>query len=160
MNLPDRVQLRSNLLSKELCAQLFEEFENIHPARWVKRTELQVGRGVSNLSCSYSCALNKTLGVDYLQRLAALAPEMPGAKVVEIVVNRYEVGDYIPDHRDRAHYKYNMVIAVQECGDGIQILDTFYPDVAGRACIFEGIGPTHSVPPVKHKRYVLIYLYE
>lgn len=160
MKKSDHVELITGSLSPEVCDELFKEFENLHDARFVHRTYLQRGRGVSDLTCDYHCALNKTLGVAFYERLLALAPVIPGCKVAEIVVNRYSPGQGMPDHRDRTTYKHNFTIPVQATGDGVVIEDEFYPDEKGRAVVFHGIGPVHRVPPVKHKRYVLIYLYE
>lgn len=160
MKLSDHVELLTELLTPELCNELYGEFEAMHSARWLHRSKLQVGRGMSDLNCDYDVALNKTLGAEHYARLLALAPEFPGCRVAEIVVNRYIPGQGMPDHRDRSIYKHNLTIPVQACGDGIVLEDTFYPDVIGRGVVFHGIGPVHRVPPVKHKRYVLIYLYE
>lgn len=160
MKLSDHVELLTGLLSEELCEQLYKEFEQLHSARWLHRAKLQVGRGMSDLNCDYDCALNKTLGAEFYQRLLEIAPEFPGTRVAEIIVNRYMPGQGMPDHRDRSTYKHNLTIPVQARGDGIVLEDVFYPDEIGRGVVFHGIGPVHRVPPVKHKRYVLIYLYE
>jgi hypothetical protein len=85
---------------------------------------------------------------------------MDDASLVEIIVNKYEPGDYISTHKDYHDYIYNMVINIQDSEeDGIIIEDTFYPDRMGRCVVFKYSGLNHSVPPVKNKRYVLIYLY-
>ena len=156
----DLVKLFPKLFQPHLCDELVEEIKQLHPARWVKRTEMQAGRGIDRLDCSYSCVLNAGFGKEYRKRLEQLAPEIEGAKLAEIVVNRYDPGDYIPEHRDRTLYLYNLLIHLQDSEDGIKIEDTFYPDEIGRAVIFKGVGTVHSVPPVKNTRYTLIYLYE
>lgn len=160
MKLSDHVELLTGLMAPDVCDLLYKELENLHPARWVHRSSLQPGRGMTDLTCDYDCSLNKTLGVEMFNRLLALAPEFPDCKVAEIVVNRYHPGQGMPDHRDRTIYKHNLTIPLQEAGDGIVLEDTFFPDVKGRGVVFHGIGPVHRVPPVAHKRYVLIYLYE
>ena len=156
----DLVKLFPKLFQPHLCDELVEEIKQLHPARWVKRTEMQAGRGIDRLDCSYSCVLNAGFGKEHRKRLEQLAPEIEGAKLAEIVVNRYDPGDYIPEHRDRTLYLYNLLIHLQDSEDGIKIEDTFYPDEIGRAVIFKGVGTVHSVPPVKNTRYTLIYLYE
>lgn len=154
------VKLSPKLFQTHLCNSIFEEIKELHPARWVKRTQLQVGRGVNSLDCRYSCVLNAGFGKDYLKRLSDIAPQIEGARLAEVVVNRYEPGDYIPEHWDRTLYLYNMLINLQTGTDGIVIDNVFYPDEIGRAIIFKGAGTAHSVPPVKQTRYTLIYLYE
>lgn len=160
MNTSDLVSLYRKLFQAHLCNDLVEEIKQLHPARWVKRTQLQVGRGVNSLDCSYSCVLNAGFGKEYLIRLKELAPEIQGAKLAEVVVNRYDPGDYLPSHWDRTLYLYNMLINLQSGTDGIVIDNEFYPDEIGRAVIFKGAGTVHAVPPVKETRYTLIYLYE
>ena len=160
MSTLDLVKLNHKLFQPHLCNELVEEIKQLHPARWVKRNTMQVGRGIDRLDCSYSCVLNAGFGKEYLKRLTELAPEIEGAKLAEVVVNRYDPGDYIPEHRDRTLYLYNLLIHLQDGEDGIKIEDTFYPDEIGRAVIFKGVGTVHSVPTVKNTRYTLIYLYE
>jgi hypothetical protein len=160
MNTSDLVSLYHKLFQPHLCNELIEEIKQLHPARWIKRTQLQVGRGVNSLDCSYSCVLNEGFGKQYLSRLQDAAPEIEGARLAEVVVNRYDPGDYIPAHWDRTLYLYNMLINLQTGSDGIVIDDEFYPDEIGRAVIFKGAGTVHSVPQVKETRYTLIYLYE
>lgn len=160
MSTSDLVKLSPKFFQPHLCNSIVEEIKELHPARWVKRTQLQVGRGVNSLDCSYSCVLNTGFGKDYLKRLSDIAPEIEGAKLAEVVVNRYDLGDYIPEHWDRTLYLYNMLINLQTGTDGIVIDGVFYPDEIGRAVIFKGAGTVHSVPPVKQTRYTLIYLYE
>jgi len=134
----------------------------LHPARWVKRTEMQAHRSaVPGAECKYSCALNQTLGKEYFAHLSSLAPEIEGCSLAEVVVNRYEPGDFIPEHLDRTVYPYNLMIHLEDSDeDGLMIEDTFYPLREGRMTVFKGAGLLHSVPPVKNERYTLIYLYE
>lgn len=91
--------------------------------------------------------------------LFSIAPEIPGAVLGEAIVNRYDVGDYMPEHVDLAFYDYNMVIALTDAGDGVEVQGEFYKDEPGRALVFSRKSEPHEVPPVKTKRYVLIYLY-
>lgn len=160
MNTSDPVSLNHRLFQPHLCNELVKEIKQLHPARWIKRIRLQVGRGVNSLDCSYSCVLNEGFGKEYLNRLKEVAPEIEGARLAEVVVNRYDPGDYIPTHWDRTLYLYNMLINLQTGTDGIVINDKFHPDEIGRAVIFKGAGTVHSVPLVKELRYTLIYLYE
>ena len=116
--------------------------------------------GPNNLKCSYSVALNETLGKVALEKLKSMAPEFEGSTLAEVVVNKYEPGDFLPEHFDKTSYTHNVLINLQSSEDGIQIEDTHYPDEEGRAIIFNKLGVRHSVPPVKNLRYTLMYLYE
>jgi hypothetical protein len=94
--------------------------------------------------------------------IAGLAPKYPGMDLERFAVNRYRVGDFIGPHKDQHMYIKNLVVALQENGDGLFIdeHDIFVPDKVGQGVAFEGIGPVHSVPEVKNLRFVLIYLYQ
>ena len=160
MSTLDLVKVLPKFWEPHLCHELVNEIKQLHPARWVKRTQLQVGRGVNSLDCSYSCVLNDGFGKEYLKKIKEMAPEIEGAKLAEVVVNRYDPDDYLPAHWDRTLYLYNMLINLQNGPDGLIIDDKFYPDEIGRAVVFKGAGTVHAVPPVKESRYTLIYLYE
>jgi hypothetical protein len=88
-----------------------------------------------------------------------LAPVIPGTFLEEVCVNWYEPGEGMPEHIDLAQYRHNVVIALHELGDGVEVSGVFYPDIAGRAVCFPRKSEPHGVPPCKYKRYVLIYLY-
>jgi len=66
----------------------------------------------------------------------------------------------MPEHVDIALYRYNMVIALNDCGDGFKAGELFIPDCPGQGFIFPARSEPHSVPPVKHERFVAIFLYE
>jgi len=155
------LHLHQNLWTPQQCKYALQIIKDLHPARFVKRNKMEYYRASGkNLECSYSVALNKTLGKEALQKLTEIAPKFENSKLAEVVVNKYDIGDYLPDHKDKTAYTYNVLINLQDSEDGIKIEDTHYPDEEGRAIIFKDIGLTHSVPPVKNLRYTLIYLYE
>ncbi|AEH03579.1 DNA endonuclease [Pseudomonas phage PhiPA3] len=89
-----------------------------------------------------------------------LAPIIDGWKPTEMCLNKYEVGNGMPEHIDLAMYRHNMVIALCDHGDGLLINGEFYVDTPGQGVILPFKSPPHEVPPVKTRRYVLIYLYE
>ncbi|MOA69051.1 hypothetical protein D3C78_1970140 [compost metagenome] len=66
----------------------------------------------------------------------------------------------MPEHIDIALYRHNMVVALNDQGDGVECSGEFFPDVPGRATIFPARSEPHAVPPVKHLRFVLLCLYE
>jgi hypothetical protein len=117
-------------------------------------------RGTTSNKCSYHCALNRALGKDYLAHLKSLAQEIEGCTLSEVVINRYDPGDYIPDHYDRSIYAFNQVIHLEDSDEeGIIIDGEWHPQRAGQSVVFKGAGKLHSVPPVKNTRYTLIYLF-
>jgi len=162
MNSSDRVWRNHRLLSNEICEELVKEIDELHPARWVKKTRMhQLRATTTDNSCRYSMASNKGLGVDLQEKLINLAPKIEKHNVAEVVINKYLPGDYISRHLDRAlFYVYNMTIPLQTGLDGVEIEGIHYPDVAGSGVVFKGPGLEHSVPPVANKRYTLIYLYK
>jgi hypothetical protein len=99
---------------------------------------------------------------DVKDLLKSLAPNYKDFPLREIAINRYNVGDYIGQHKDADLYRKNLVIALQAEGDGLYIdaSDTFIEDVEGQGVLITGVGPIHSVPTVKKLRHCLIYLYE
>jgi hypothetical protein len=162
MSSSDLALLNHKLLSSNICEELVKELDELHPARWVKRTKMHQLRATTNdMSCSYSIAANRALGTEMQEKLLNLAPTIEKHRVAEVVINRYLPGDFISKHLDRAiFYVYNMTIALQTGTDGVEIEGIKYPDVAGNGVVFRGPGLEHSVPPVTNKRYTLIYLYE
>lgn len=93
------------------------------------------------------------------EALRDLAPSIPKAMLEEVCVNRYEIGSGMPEHIDLHEYQYNMVVALSNNGDGCTVMDQFFADVPGKGMVFPRKSEPHSVPPVKHKRYVIIFLY-
>lgn len=162
MNLSDHVNLHQMFWPTQKCKEALEIIEKLHPARFLKRTKMDYYRATGEeLECSYNVALNAALGKEALKQLTDMAPEFEGSRLAEVVVNKYEPSDYMPDHMDKTTYTHNVLINLQTSNeDGIQIEDTHYPDEEGRAVIFKKLGVRHSVPPVKNLRYTLIYLYE
>jgi len=152
--------VKDDFLDPAVCDDLVIKFNNIPAPHWVTRKSFVAGRARYDNNCSYKCCLNKTIPKDLIPELLSIAPKLPNAKVAELVINKYEVGDYLPLHLDRTAYKYNCVIQLSQNGDGIHIEDNFHEDKKGSLLIFESVGHWHEVRPVDHLRYVLIYLYD
>lgn len=151
-----------NVFDKTTVNELKLLAESIDNLRWTSRTTLTAGRSINGSSCQYKFCGHSQMPLDIKSKFKILAPKFENYKLAEIALNKYDIGDFLGKHKDRHYYRKNLVIALQESGDGLYINDTdeFIEDVAGQAVEFTGIGPAHSVPPVKNKRYVLIYLYE
>jgi hypothetical protein len=139
---------------------LLEKYQD--DLHWQRRTSLGQGRSVDYEDCAYDFMGHNFMPEDLKKYLLEVAPKVDGYFIGELCINRYREGDYIGKHKDRAAYRMNRVIALQEKGDGIYIDDDnkFIEDVQGQAVTIHGVGPVHSVPPAKNKRHVFIVLYE
>lgn len=146
--------------SEEECAYLLDEIAAFHPARWFHRLKInsRPTQG-TDLADYYFCG-DRQQPRAFRDYLWSLAPVVEGATLAEAIINRYDVGQYMPEHVDIARYRYNMVIPLCNAGDGLLIEGVFYPDVPGQGVVFPACSEPHEVPAVKHQRYVVIYLYE
>jgi hypothetical protein len=151
----------SKILDESVAEEILEKVKNIESPRWIRRTELPSIRGLEGETCQYDFCGHAQMEKSLRIFLKDLAPKYDNFFLAEIAVNHYKVGDYIGRHKDRHLYRRNLVIALQEKGDGLLVEnDEFISDKIGQGVLFEGVGPVHSVPPVKNDRYCLIYLYE
>lgn len=152
----------SKIFDKTVAAEIINEVKKIEDFRWTRRVNLEPGRSISGATCQYDFCGHSQMPPELKNKLKKLAPMYKDFPLAEIAINRYRVNDYIGKHKDRDLYRLNLVVALQEKGDGVFIDDTghFIEDIAGQGVLFKGIGPAHSVPPVKNIRYCLIYLYE
>lgn len=153
----------SNFLDKDQVNHINELLKDLQDdAYWTRRESLGASRGVNGEECSYDFMGHTFMPTELKEYLLEIAPREDGYFLGEICINRYKPGDYIGKHKDRAAYRMNRVIALQENGDGIYIddEDRFIEDVEGQAVTIHGVGPVHSVPPAKNLRHVLIVLYE
>lgn len=153
-------QLREVVFSKHECEELLGKIQQIESARWFRRLKINSIPTQGTTVADYYFLGDKQQPKEFNVYLRALAPKLEGVVLQEACINRYDVGQYMPEHRDITQHRFNMVIALNEDGDGITILDDFFPDVQGMATIFPYASKPHSVPPVKHQRYIVIYLYE
>lgn len=159
--MPDCLEIYK-VLDNEIVSEIYEMIANIEEPRWTKRNELNPYRGINGADCNYDFCGHSQMSKDMKEKLKGIAPKYPNFTLAEIAINRYKIGDYIGKHKDRHFYRRNLVISLQENGDGLLLDDEnmFIEDKIGQGVLFEGIGPTHSVPPVSNLRYSLIYLYE
>lgn len=150
------------IFDKETVETVYELIDTLEDPRWIRRTELQPGRAIGDAKCAYDYCNHMQMKKEMKETLKDLAPEYENFKLSDISVNRYNKGDYIGQHRDRHDFRRNLVISLQEQGDGLYIDedDKFIEDKIGQGVLIEGIGPIHSVPPAKQLRYSLVYLYE
>lgn len=156
----EHAKLREVVFSKETCDQIKAELDGLEEARWFHRTQTygQPTEGIR--SADYYFLGDRQQPRDFNARIRALAPVYPGMELQEACVNRYLPGNYLPEHIDVHMFRKNLVIALCEEGDGIEIEKIFYPDVKGEGVAFGVRSVPHKVPAVKKLRYVLIYLYD
>lgn len=152
--------LLADVFSKDVCEALVAHIETFEPERWYLRKAIHSKPTQGTRVAHYYFCGDRQQPREFRERLFALAPHIDGARLCEAVINRYEVGDYMPEHIDHALYRYNLVINLSECGDGVTINGEFLADQLGRALVFPARSAPHAVPPVTHRRYVVIYLYE
>lgn len=155
-----RDPLLVDVFSKEFCDSLLEEVRELHEARWVHRKNINSRPTKGDVTSDYYFCGNHQFPKEMREALMQVAPQIEGCELGEVIINRYDVDGYMPEHVDVSPYRYNMVVALSDCGDGLTIRDEWHEDVPGRACIFPAFSAPHEVPPVKSQRFVLIYLYE
>lgn len=147
------------VFSKEQCRDLLEDIENIHPLRWARRTKINSLPTQGDPTSDYFFLGDRQQEKEFNKKLRAMAPVYPGLELSQACINRYDPGQYMPEHIDWSTNRVNMVVALNEDGDGVEIKGVFSPDVQGEAVVFYDKSPPHRVPPVKNQRYVVIYLY-
>lgn len=156
-----RAPQRVVAFSKAECEYLLDEIKAMHQARWFHRRAINSRPTViGNTAADYYFCGQRQMPRDLHTYLSEIAPVVEGAKLGEICINRYDVGQYMPEHVDVARYRYNMVIALCESGDGLTIEGVFSADVAGEGVVFPAYSAPHEVPPATQERYVVIFLYE
>lgn len=153
-------KLRAAVFSDETCEQLKVELAELAEARWFHRTQTYGLPTEGITTADYYFLGDRQQPKEFNARLRALAPSFPGMELKEACINRYLPGGYLPEHIDVHMFRKNLVIALCDNGDGIEIEKIFYPDVKGDGIAFGVRSLPHKVPPVKHLRYVVIYLYD
>ena len=151
-----------NIFTKDMANGIKDQCADIESPRWVHRDKLGAPRVVGDATCRYDFCGHNQMPRSLREKLFDLAPKFEGFQLGEVAINRYNIGDYVGKHRDRDLYRLNLVVSLQETGDGLMIDDTgeFIEDKLGQGVLIKGVGPVHSVPPVKNVRYSLVYLYE
>jgi hypothetical protein len=148
-----------DVFSAEFCADLLPVLDSVPDAYWTHRTKINSIPTQGTTEADYRFMGHNQFPKALRAMLFKTAPQIAGALLEEICINRYDEGNFMPEHVDVAFYRYNLVVALNEHGDGVVIDGVFHPDQPGQGVVFPIRSEPHSVPPVKHKRYVLIYLY-
>jgi hypothetical protein len=146
--------------SAQMSSDIVDYLERLPLTQWYHRLKINSKPTKGDPSADYWFMGDRQMPKDLYTHLLDLAPTIDGAKPDEICLNRYEIGNGMPEHIDIAMYRHNMVIPLSDHGDGLLVGDQFYVDQPGQGLIMPFKSPPHEVPPVKHRRYTLIYLYE
>lgn len=146
--------------SGQIAKLIVEYLETLPDPYWFHRDKINSKPTAGTNKADYYFMGNRQMPAEFRDVLMALAPTIDKYKPKEICLNRYEIGTGMPEHVDIAMYRHNMVLPLCDLGDGLLVGDKFYKDNPGSGLIMPFKSPPHQVPPVKHKRYTLIYLYE
>lgn len=144
----------------DIAEQLVAYLEELPTGYWYHRLKINSIPTKGTTEADYWFMSDGQMPKDLRTFLQSLAPTIDGFGPTEICLNRYEIGHGMPEHIDRAFYRYNMVIPLCDNGDGLFVDGKWYVDKPGSGLIMPLKSPPHEVPPVKHKRYTLIYLYD
>ena len=102
-----------------------------------------------------------------------------GFSPCEVQINVYQIGEYIPPHKDQGTSLYTVSVPLQTNENNYLVFgdpNSFYDkvpivesdnkgmtksfsDVKGRGYMFNGNNPIHWVPPTDSLRYSAIFLY-
>ncbi|MGG4591679.1 hypothetical protein ACLPJK_25830 [Pseudomonas aeruginosa] len=160
---------RPSVFSKAQCEELLNHVQAFEPGRWHRRLKInslpttEVGRTdhfFAGTQADYYFCGDANQPPEFNALFRAMAPVIEGHFLTEAIINRYEIGQGMAEHVDRALYRVNLVIPLVECGDGLFVEDVWYEDIAGAGVYFKSNSPRHYVPPVKSQRFLAIYLYE
>lgn len=148
---------------KELSESLLTDIKNTPECYYVDRGYTIPLRSINKASGRYQSMVNLTIPKDLRKRLLEASPSITDHWLQEIIVNKYNVGDFIPPHYDSHMYRKFIVISLCENGDGLTVIEndkeyTFF-DKVGYGIEFSGTMDLHEVKPVKNERYTILYLY-
>lgn len=146
--------------STNIAKALRDVLEELPDTYWVNRKKINSIPTKGTTEADYWFLGDRQMPKELRELVWELAPEIERCPLGEVCVNRYEPGNGMPEHMDRAQYRHNMVIALNNDGDGIEISGVFHPDEPGKGVVFPIKSEPHSVPPVATRRYVIIFLYD
>lgn len=145
--------------STDIAEAIKAVLEEISEDRWFNRKKINSMPTQGTTDADYWFMGDGQMPKDLREILWKLAPKIERVPLGEVCVNRYEPGNGMPEHIDRAQYRHNMVVALNDDGDGIEISGVFQADVPGKGVVFPIRSEPHRVPPVSKRRFVVIFLY-
>lgn len=165
----DREKLvRQIVFSKDQCAEIVDRVQQFEPYHWYRRMKINSipttkkgsGNHFSGDEADYYFSGDALQPKDFNKFLRSIAPKIDGYFLEEAIINRYDVGQGMAEHIDKALFRINMPIPLCDSGDGLFVGDEWIEDDAGVGNIFGANSPAHYVPPAKHQRYIVVYLYD
>lgn len=143
------------IISSNEADKLREAILNENQERWVK-TKRDIG--------NYSCLFKHTMSKELYNKLCLVAPEKQTLVLEEIVVNRYNTGEYIKNHVDNTIYLSCEILQLTENrNEGLHFVENgdryFIQDKKGFCNSLEPLDTEHEVLAVNEQRIVVIYLY-
>lgn len=145
--------------SADIAKALRDVLEELPNEYWFHRDHINSIPTQGTTEADYWFLGERQMPKELKALLCSLAPKIERVPLGEVCVNRYEPGTGMPEHVDRAYYRHNMVIALNDDGDGIEINGEFFADIPGSGVVFPIKSEPHRVPPVSTRRYVVIFLY-
>lgn len=150
----------------EFCKELVSELDEFDTKRFTDRSNgTTLFRTLDKVPAKYRSMVNLDIPKSIREKLIKMAPNC-GSFLEEVIVNKYEPGDFIPMHVDSHHYLSFCVVPLVAEGDGFSAYfdgptgdETYYPDTIGTGIHVTGNKLVHAVRPVSHKRYIALYLY-
>ena len=147
------------LIEVEEAHSLKDRLDLLDDAYYLDRSTFRPIRGVENHEVgSYQCVGDTSLPKDLLVDLVKISPKKP-LPLSKIVINKYDVGDWIPKHCDDHGLAYFTTLHLEDSEEGLSYEGGFSKNVAGWAKEY----PTdllHWVEPVVKPRYTVIFLYD
>lgn len=154
-------KLLVDVFSAEVCEDLVEYLRKEPFPRWFHRKAINsIPTTPGDTASDYYFMGDRHMKLEDMEYIKSISPLIDGEAPFEIGFNMYKPGNYMPEHIDRAMFRYTMVIQLS-CGeDGISIDGEFFQDQPGKAVVFEANSLPHAVPPVKELRFVMLCLYK
>ena len=147
------------LIEVEEAHSLRDRLDLLDDAYYLDRSTFRPIRGVENHEIgSYQCIGDSSLPKDLLVDFIKISPKNP-LPISKIVINKYDVGDWIPKHCDDNGPAYFTTLHLEDSEEGLSYEGGFSKNVAGGAKEY----PTdllHWVEPVVKPRYTVIFLYD
>jgi len=145
------------LIEKEEAYSLRDRFDLLEDAYYVDRSIYSPNTGLNGEVGSYRSVTHSSLPLDILKKLYEIAPKKD-LPVTEILINKYEVGDWIPPHEDDAGPAYCVTLHLEDSEEGLSHRGGLSKNKAGWCKEFP-MDFVHWVEPVTDPRYSVIFLY-
>jgi hypothetical protein len=129
---------------------------------WTQRTGNLKNISIDGSEGVYMSLFSDALPDDIGWKLYEMAPKHHEYEVRDIIINKYNQGDYIPPHKDNTDFLLSGLMFLSE-----QKVFRYYEDnkpisvedKIGRTVIFKDNSLVHEVLQCNEERYSVVYLY-